>query len=166
MGTRGITVPLHGEWGRAFQTVWQCVGSRCTGGGGIAIREGPVQLRKIAGKNCGKLRCRNQTPRSLKEQHFCTGGSECFCVSKQKIAGKMRKIAKTSEKIRKIAKMRKIAKNCEPQSPPPPSWCPCTHGLWRIVWGTASRAASCQDQGKQPVQGLHEKAGHAVLLAC
>ena len=46
-------------------------------GGEIAIREGPIQLRKIA----KKLRCHNQASRSLTEQHFCTGASECLSVS-------------------------------------------------------------------------------------
>ena len=35
---------------------------------------------KIA-ENCEKLQSRNQTSQSLKEQHVCTGGSECFYVS-------------------------------------------------------------------------------------
>ena len=47
------------------------------GGGGLAQGEGEggggceIQLRRLW-KIAGKLRCRNPTPRSLKEQHLCT----------------------------------------------------------------------------------------------
>ena len=38
------------------------------GGGGVAVREGQIQLQKIVGKSQEKLRCRNQTSQSLKGQ--------------------------------------------------------------------------------------------------
>ena len=58
-----------------------------SGGGGIAVREWQIQWQNIAGNRrkmwgnaeqlreiAETLRCRNQTPRSLKEQHLCTWG--------------------------------------------------------------------------------------------
>ena len=78
--------------------------------GTAGLRSGSVKANcaKIAGKlqeNCGKaaetLRCRTQTPRSLKEQHVCTGdtqgtntharGSNCGEIAEN--SGKLRKIA-------------------------------------------------------------------------
>ena len=62
----------------------------CSGGGGgqtITARGGGGgrETSKPIAKNCGeiaeKMRGQNQASRSLKEQHFCTGGSDCFCVS-------------------------------------------------------------------------------------
>ena len=44
----------------------------CAGGGGDAagsVKSNCKKMREIA----GKLRCRNETYRSLKEHHFCTG---------------------------------------------------------------------------------------------
>ena len=77
----------------------------CPGGGGIAVRERQIQIAKHCGKIAvelqkiaGKRRCRNQTSRSLKEQHFCTGDTQ----------GTNEPARWTSEK-----QLRKIAKNCQ-----------------------------------------------------
>ena len=75
---------------------------------GIVVRQRQIQLREIA-ENCGtipgKLRCRDQTSRSLEEQHFCTSASECFGVSSNK---------KNCENAAKnCGKLRTIANNCK-----------------------------------------------------
>ena len=165
MGTRGITVPLHGEWGRAFQTVWQCVGSWCTGGGDCD-QGGSGPIAKNCGKKLRKIAVPQPNPPQPQGATLLHRWLRMFLCLQTKNCGKN---AENCKNFRKNTENCENAQNCEKLRtaiPPPPSWCPCTHGLWRIVWRTASRAASCQDQGKQPVQGLHEKAGHAVLLAC
>ena len=82
---------------RCRNTFAQSIGTLSGGGGGrgISVRKRQIQLREMAEKsceNCGKLRencgkiaaqlrSHNQSCQSLKEQHGCMGGSECFCVS-------------------------------------------------------------------------------------
>ena len=89
------------------------------GGGGIAVRECQIQLRKIAedcGKFVGKLRCRNPISRSLKEQYFCTGDTQG--TNKHAMWTIRKKLLKKCAKLREIAKITKkceIAKNCGPQ---------------------------------------------------
>ena len=68
-------------------------------------------------KNCGKLRenggksrCRNQTFRSLREQHVCTG--ETQGTNKHARSTSEKQLQKNCEKMRKIAKLRKIAEKC------------------------------------------------------
>ena len=86
----------------------------CQGRGeGIAVRERQIQLRTIAencGKFAGKLRCRDQTSRSLKDQHFCTGGTKgtnkhAMWTSKKQL-WKNCEISKDCEKLRNCEKLR------------------------------------------------------------
>ena len=79
------------------------------GGGGV-LRERQIQSWKIAGKIAGKLWCRDQTSRSLKEQHYCTGDTRgtnkhARWTSKKQVGktcGKLRKIEKNCEKLRAL----------------------------------------------------------------
>ena len=91
-----------------------CSVARGGGGGGLKsgiIKSNCEKLREIV----GNLRCPNQTPRSLKVQHFCTGDTQgtnkhTKWTSKQQIAAKLRencgKIAKNCEKWRNCEKLR------------------------------------------------------------
>ena len=84
------------------------------GGGGIARREPQIQmrkkLRKVCGKIAGKLRCPNQTSRSLKKQHFCTG--ETQGTNKHAMGTSTKQLRKNCRKLRK---------NCRHKPPPGPS---------------------------------------------
>ena len=82
------------------------------GGGGL--RSGSAKsycqkLREIAGK---KLRCRNQTSRSLNEQHLCTGDTRGTNTHARGTGKKQ---------LWKIAGDCEIAKNCAPNAPCFPS---------------------------------------------
>ena len=85
------------------------------------VKSNCEKLRKIA----GKLRCRNQTSRSLKEQHLCTGDTQG--TNKQPRWTNKKQLRKNCGKLREIGGKWEIVQNCEkcgPQltSPPPP---PC-----------------------------------------
>ena len=69
----------------------------------MAVRERQIQLQKTV----GKLRCRTQTSRSLKEQHLCTGDT------RHQQARKMDKQQAVAGKLREIAGKCAIAGNCE-----------------------------------------------------
>ena len=63
---------------------WRLCAMNAGGGGGLwsgSVKSNCEELRDICGTMAGKWRCRDQTSRSLKEQQFCTDGSECLCVS-------------------------------------------------------------------------------------
>ena len=132
------------------------------GGGCGQGRSNPIA--KNCGKISGKLQCRNQTSRSLKEQHFCTGnprthlkrlndgqrvihstsGLTSSCqrafgapifhdmsenppkrpIVLQQLCAKAKGTKKHAKwtgpkKLREMAKLWKIVKNCGPQHPPP-----------------------------------------------
>ena len=97
----------------------------------MAVRERQIQLRKFAG-NCGKIAGKlqfwDQTPRSLKEQHLCTGDTQGTNKNARGTRKKQwRKIAGNCGKVRKTADL----------SPPPPrSW--MDHRLVLCAHGTAS----------------------------
>ena len=109
--------------------------SLCGRGGGIAVRKGQIQLRKIA----EKLRCRNQTSRSLKEQHFCTRDTQgTYNHARWTSKKQLRKIVGNSRKWRNCEKLRKIADLNSPPSPllcgplpggALPKWSPAGEGL-------------------------------------
>ena len=104
----------HGPWAR-----------RVGGGGGIAVREGQIQLRKIAGKcqkNCGAITKPPEASRSNTSDGSATfvrkrkGHQQARTVDRPKIfrknGGKWRETAGNGE----IAGI--IEKNCGPQPPP------------------------------------------------
>ena len=76
----------------------------------------PLPVVPSCGTIMRRTRCRHQTSRSLKGQHFCTSGPQCFGASSNK---KLQKPAKNCEKWVTIAKSREIAKKPEPPSPAP-----------------------------------------------
>ena len=139
-----------GVWNRGMESQY------CRGWGDCDQRGTKPNAKKCQ----KKLRCRNQTSQSLKEQHFCTGDSECFSVCSNK---KLRK---------RCRKLRKIAKNCEPQCPPPPpaqyclgsGFCHwnlfCGHVLWR-GWGVAMGALDMAWHGLRVGNGVCVP-GHSV----
>ena len=97
--------------------------SICGRGGGGGLRSGSVKstcekLREIA----GKLRCRNQTSRSLNGQHFCTGDTQGTDKGAQ-WTSRCGRSAKNCENCGNLRNCEKVQKNCGPQSPPPPSVC-------------------------------------------
>ena len=89
-------------------------------GGGDLIQGASDPMAEIAG-NCGKLRgklqCRNQTSRSLKEQHLCTGDTQ-GSNKRASWTGK-KAIAEKCGQLPKIAGNCEIAKHCGPQPTPP-----------------------------------------------
>ena len=86
-------------------------------GGGIAVVERQIQLRKIA----EKLRCRNQTFRSFKEQHLCTGDRQGTNIHARRTSRKA-----VAEKLRNC-------ENCRPPFSPPPFWRPSGSTLGRLM---------------------------------
>ena len=87
------------------------------GGGGFAVRERQIQLRKLR-ENCrtiaGKLWCRNQTSRSLGKQHFHTAGTQG--TNKHAAWTNKKQLQESCGKLRKCAKN---CKNCGPRPRPP-----------------------------------------------
>ena len=84
------------------------------GGGGDCGQGASNPIAKISGKIAGKLRCCNQTSRSLTEQHVCTGDTQ---GTKKHARGTSNKqLQKNCGKLPEIAKSRKIA-DLNPYSP-------------------------------------------------
>ena len=90
-------------------------------GGGVAIREGPIQLRKIAKNcgNCGRLRENSgavtKPPEASRSNTSAQRLGVFRCLFKQKIANNREQL-RNCRKLRKIAKLREIAN----RNPPPP----------------------------------------------
>ena len=111
LGTRAAVVRLKNPVGSGMIKVTCIQHTTIHLGRGIAVRARQIHLRKIAQKLpkiCGKLRCRNQTSRSLNEQHFGTGDTQ----------GTHKHAKRTGKRRENCGKLQKISRNCGPQSPP------------------------------------------------
>ena len=91
----------------------------CRKGGGIAVRERQIQLRKIA----DKLQENSQTSRSVMDQHLCTGDTQgtnkhAMRTSKKQLRKNLRKIPENFGKLRNCEKLQKLRTLIAP--PPPP----------------------------------------------
>ena len=82
----------------------------------MVVRERQIKLRK----SCGKLRCHNQTPRSLKEQHLGTGDTQGTHTHARGTSQK-----ELRENRGTIAGNCEIAKRLRASAPPPPRDAPC-----------------------------------------
>ena len=79
------------------------------------LRSGGVKSNcgKIA-ENCGELRCRYQTSRSLKEHHLCTGDRDRQRAPTRTRGGRAKgNYGKIAKKLQEIARIAKIAGKCE-----------------------------------------------------
>ena len=86
------------------------------GGGGIAVRERQIQLRKMAGKLQGNCGASTKAPEASRSNSSAEGTHRAPTSTQGGQAKRKRKIAENCRKLRKIAenrgKLREVAENC------------------------------------------------------